>query len=130
MEDRTQQLGNIPATPPDRTLAGPGLADPNRTAMGAPMRALDADVAAGNRFALAGGASREHMLLMLRAGSAAIGRRAPLNLCLVIDRSGSMEGEPLDYVKRACAYVVDLLEPADVLSIVTFEEQVDVVMPG
>jgi len=58
------------------------------------------------------------------------GRRLPLNLCLVIDRSGSMEGEPLDYVKRACGYVVDLLEPTDVLSVVTFEEQVDVVMPA
>jgi len=54
----------------------------------------------------------------------------PLNLCLVIDRSGSMEGEPLDYVKRACGHVVDLLDPNDVLSIVTFEERVDVVMPA
>jgi Ca-activated chloride channel family protein len=94
------------------------------------MRALEMDVVGGNRYAYAGGGSREHMLMMLRAGSAATGRRAPLNLCLVIDRSGSMEGEPLDYVKRACAYVVDLLEPADVLSVVTFEEQVDVVMPA
>jgi Ca-activated chloride channel homolog len=41
-----------------------------------------------------------------------------------------MEGAPLEYVKRACGYVVDLLEPNDVLSIITFEEQVDVVMPA
>ena len=41
-----------------------------------------------------------------------------------------MEGEPLDYVKRAAGHVVDLLEPTDVLSIVTFAEQVDVVMPA
>jgi Ca-activated chloride channel family protein len=32
-------------------------------------------------------------------------------------------------VKQACAYVVDLLSPDDVLSIVTFEETVDVLMP-
>jgi Ca-activated chloride channel family protein len=54
----------------------------------------------------------------------------PLNLCLVIDRSGSMDGEPLEYVKRACSYVVDLLEPTDILSIVTFETKVDVLMPA
>jgi Ca-activated chloride channel family protein len=55
--------------------------------------------------------------------------RTPLNLCLVIDRSGSMEGPPLDYVKQACSYVVDMLTPNDILSIVTFEESVDVLMP-
>ena len=54
----------------------------------------------------------------------------PVNLALVIDRSGSMEGEPLEYVKRACAHVVDLLTPEDVLSIVTFEETVEVLMPA
>ena len=59
-----------------------------------------------------------------------MGRRAPINVCLCIDRSGSMEGEPLEYVKRACEYVVDMLEPNDILSIVTFEEQVDVLMPA
>jgi Ca-activated chloride channel family protein len=40
-----------------------------------------------------------------------------------------MEGPPLDYVKQACSYVVDLLSPDDILSIVTFEETVDVLMP-
>jgi Ca-activated chloride channel family protein len=40
-----------------------------------------------------------------------------------------MEGEPLNYVKQACGYVVDLLNPNDVLSIVTFEETVEVLMP-
>jgi Ca-activated chloride channel family protein len=41
-----------------------------------------------------------------------------------------MEGEPLEYVKRACNYVVDMLTPEDVLTIVTFEETVDIIMPA
>src|SRR5258708_39771689 len=41
-----------------------------------------------------------------------------------------MEAELLEYVKRACGYVVDLMEPSDVLSVVTFGEQVDGVMPA
>jgi Ca-activated chloride channel family protein len=87
-------------------------------------------VVPGNRYAMAAEANREHALIQLQASGLMAGRRLPLNLCLVIDRSGSMEGEPLDYVKRACGYVVDLLEPTDVLSVVTFEEQIDVVMPA
>jgi Ca-activated chloride channel family protein len=82
----------------------------------------------GNRYALYSVPTRDFLLVRLRAiGSPQI--RAPLNLCLVIDRSGSMEGEPLEYTKKACAYVVDLLEPDDILSIVTFAEDVQVVMP-
>ncbi len=138
IEDRTQQMGN-PVAPGatqqmNRTmLTGPGGTpgmDPMRTTMGAPMRALEIEAVLGSRCAYAGGASREHLLVLLKSNSANVGRRMPLNLCLVIDRSGSMEGEPLEYAKRACGYVVDLLEPSDVLSIVTFEEQVDVVMPA
>lgn len=144
MEDRTQQMGNPPGAVPvlpggatqqmNRTaLGGPGVppgVDPMRTAMGAPMRALELEAVPGSRYAFAPESSREHLMLLLKASGAMMGRRMPLNLCLVIDRSGSMEGEPLEYVKRACAYVVDLLEPNDILSIVTFEEQVDIVMPA
>jgi Ca-activated chloride channel family protein len=133
MEDRTQVMGGAPlpggATQQMNRTGLPGM-DPMKTAMGAPMRALEVESALGSRYAFTGAGSREHLLLLLRSSGAAVGRRMPLNLCLVIDRSGSMEGEPLDYVKRACGYVVDLLEPSDVLSIVTFEESVDVLMPA
>lgn len=134
----TQQMDRTVLTGPGGAGFAPGVQqppvapgmDPGRTAMGAPMRALELEALPGSRFALATGPSRDHLMLLLRSSGAQMGRRMPLNLCLVIDRSGSMEGEPLEYVKRACAYVVDLLEPTDVLSIVTFEEQVDVIMPA
>jgi Ca-activated chloride channel family protein len=114
---------------PGRTVIGAPAFDPGRTAMGAP-GGLTLQVAPGNRYAMATETGREHALIQLQSSGMMAGRRLPLNLCLVIDRSGSMEGEPLDYVKRACGHVVDLLEPTDVLSVVTFEEQVDVVMPA
>lgn len=107
----------------------PGF-DPGRTAMGTPPYALSLQVIPGNRYALAGRNSAEHALIQLDASAAAAGGRLPLNLALVIDRSGSMEGEPLDYVKRACGHVVDLLDANDVLSIVTFEDRAEVVMPA
>ncbi|HET6385179.1 MAG TPA: VWA domain-containing protein [Armatimonadota bacterium] len=104
----------------------PGVGRPGQ--VGAPSVALDC--LAGHRYALSTSSSREHFLVQIRAAETQASRRMPLNLCLLIDRSGSMDGEPLDYVKRACGYVVDLLEPTDILSIVTFETQVDVLMPA
>lgn len=112
-----------------------GFGDPNKTSMmtGLGGKALSAEIVPGRLVSMANGPAREQFLLELHAvGSAGIGipsARSPLNICLVIDRSGSMEGTPLDYVKQACSYVVDLLSPDDILSIVTFEEVVDVLMP-
>lgn len=79
---------------------------------------------------MANGPAREQFLLELTAGGIPgfQGGRTPLNLCLAIDRSGSMEGPPLEYAKHACNHVVDLLSSNDVLSIVTFEETVDLLM--
>lgn len=109
--------------------------DPNRTQMmqpgqsPAPVKGLEVEIIAGRQYALANAPSREAFLIEMKGGGGFMGTRTGLNVCLVIDRSGSMEGEPLEYVKRACCYVVDLLSPDDVLSIVTFEETVEVIMP-
>lgn len=51
-------------------------------------------------------------------------RRAPLNLVAVIDKSGSMAGEPLDLVKRSLHRVVDQLDNDDQLSIVLYGDTV------
>ncbi|HSM25840.1 MAG TPA: VWA domain-containing protein [Anaerolineaceae bacterium] len=50
--------------------------------------------------------------------------RAVLNLALVIDRSGSMSGEKLEYVKQAAAFVVDRLEENDLCALVAYDDQV------
>jgi len=52
--------------------------------------------------------------------------RAPLNISLVIDRSGSMSGEKLDNVKKAVEFVIQNLNPTDYLSIVQYDNQVEV----
>ena len=146
MEDRTQILGGVTGMPgpsggaqptmlgATRTQMGgapmPAGADPFRTQMGMTMQGLEVECVPGNRYAFGPDTSREHALVVVKAGGQQVGRRAPINICLCIDRSGSMEGPPLEYAKRACDYVVDMLEPNDILSIVTFEEQVDVLMPA
>lgn len=52
--------------------------------------------------------------------------RAPLNISLVIDRSGSMSGEKLENVKKAVEFVIQNLNPNDYLSIVQYDDNVQV----
>ena len=56
--------------------------------------------------------------------------RPAFNLAFVIDRSGSMSGEKLPYVKAAVANVVDLLEEKDRASLVVFDDEVQTVKEG
>ena len=57
--------------------------------------------------------------------------RPRLNLALVIDRSGSMaEARKLDFVKTAAHHLVDMMGPDDLLSIVTYSQQVQVPWPS
>lgn len=104
--------------------------DANRTQMAGSMQALMVECVAENSYALATSNTRQHVLVKMTGTGMAMGTRMPLNLCLILDRSGSMEGPPMDYMKRACSYVVDLLEPNDVLSIVAFTDQAEVIMPS
>jgi Ca-activated chloride channel family protein len=61
---------------------------------------------------------------------AGIGRRPRLNLSLVLDRSGSMQGEKIVRAREATAYCIDQLLPADRLSVVIFDNVVEVLIPS
>ncbi len=53
-----------------------------------------------------------------------------MNLTLVLDRSTSMRGPRLDKVKIAAQQIIDQLSPDDILSVVTFSDRADVVIPA
>ena len=55
-------------------------------------------------------------------------QRRPLNVALVIDRSGSMAGAPLRYALQAAADFVDRLTADDRLSIVVYDDAVDTLL--
>lgn len=55
---------------------------------------------------------------------------SPLNLCLVIDRSTSMKGERLQQVKQAVHTIIDNLSSEDIVSIVAFSDDAEVLVPA
>jgi Ca-activated chloride channel family protein len=56
--------------------------------------------------------------------------RNPLNLSVVVDRSGSMAGEKIAAVKTALSRLVNQLNESDRLSIVLFDDRVEVLQPS
>ncbi len=61
--------------------------------------------------------------------TAQAGRRDPLHLALVLDRSGSMSGAPLHEAKHCACHIVDQLGPADRAAIVAFDSEVELLAP-
>ncbi len=55
---------------------------------------------------------------------------APLNVCLVIDRSKSMAGIRMQHVKSAAYRIIDGCKPADLFSMVVFSDDAEVVIPA
>ena len=54
----------------------------------------------------------------------------PLNLCLVLDRSTSMQGEKLDLARAAAMEILRSLRPQDIFSVVAFSDHPDVLLPA
>lgn len=56
--------------------------------------------------------------------------RAPLNLALVIDRSGSMQGARIEGARRAAMMAIDRLAARDVVSVVSYDDRVEIEVPA
>jgi len=82
-------------------------------------------------FLPTGGAEKIYLLIEAHGGGwpKDAKERAPINLSLVLDRSGSMSGEPLLYSKKACQFVAEQMNVNDLLSLVAFDDHVRTIFP-
>ncbi len=56
--------------------------------------------------------------------------RAPVNMAIVLDRSGSMAGEKLARAREAAIKAIGLLQSGDIVAVVTYDSVVNVVVPA
>jgi Ca-activated chloride channel family protein len=57
-------------------------------------------------------------------------RESRLNLTLILDHSNSMNGTRLDKVKVAAHQIIDQLNESDILSVVTFNDRAEIIIPA
>jgi Ca-activated chloride channel family protein len=85
---------------------------------------------AWGRAPLPAAASPQAAYLLVESQAAAAPQSMPLNFCLVLDRSGSMQGAKLAAMKDATKHVIDTLTPQDIVAIVLFDDTVQVLTPA
>src|SRR4051812_31435433 len=68
-------------------------------------------------------------MVELTAPAAPVWERAPLDIALVVDRSGSMGGQKLAAVKACGAYLARRMGAGDRLAVVAYDDAIDLVAP-
>lgn len=71
-----------------------------------------------------------YALVDIKAGSGTMFGSMPANFGLVLDRSGSMDGEKMENLKEAVGYVADHLSDNDLVSVTIFDDQVETLIPN
>jgi Ca-activated chloride channel family protein len=64
------------------------------------------------------------------SGGEAKVKRLPVNINVVLDRSSSMAGQPLEQVKQAAKFLVEQVGADDFMSVTVFDHYVDTVFPA
>src|SRR5260370_31091458 len=71
-----------------------------------------------------------HLVARLSAPTQPLTQRArPTAFTVVLDRSGSISGAPIEHAKQACREVIKNLRPEDFFSLVVFDSSAEVVIP-
>lgn len=84
----------------------------------------------GNRFVPSGTTSDLVARVRIDAHAVSGARRPPINVALVVDTSGSMEGQPIADARAATEALLESLEPGDRLSVVAFHSETEMLLPS
>jgi len=85
------------------------------------------DLALDKTVLLPGNRQAAYLMIKLTAPEGKAENRPAQNLSFVIDRSGSMAGEKLEYTKKAVSFALGHLAPRDYCSIVAFDDMVSMI---
>ena len=89
------------------------------------------DVSMANPLLLAGKKQTAYMKVGLTGFTLEpAGERSPVNVALVIDKSGSMSGDKIRKAREAALMAVDRLGSEDIISVVAYANSVSVLVPA
>ncbi len=93
--------------------------------------ALQLDVGLARPVLLAGRKNVAHLRVSLIGRQVAAGGPRPgANVCLAIDRSGSMQGQKMVEARRGAISALQRLRASDIVSVVAYDDVVEVVVPA
>jgi Ca-activated chloride channel family protein len=92
--------------------------------------AIEMAGALGNRFVRAGEGNEIVARLHISALEVRGAHRPPINLALVVDTSGSMDGEPIRDARAATSALLSQLAPGDRLAVIVFHSRTEVLFPS
>ena len=101
---------------------------PPRASAAADSSALEVEMS--SPLVLTGAPRTAYLRISLRGLDHLTQDRAPVNIAIVLDRSGSMQGEKIIEAKRAAIAALDRLGRDDIVSVITYQSTVDVVVPA
>lgn len=71
-----------------------------------------------------------YLQMEIMTGNVVFKKHRPMNVCVVLDRSGSMaDDKKMDYAKKALQSLVDRLSSEDYLSIVIYDDEIETLLP-
>lgn len=79
---------------------------------------------------MAGSEETNYLKVSLTGEKANSNKHVPINLALVIDKSGSMQGDRIVKAREAAIFAVNMLNEEDTLSIVTYDYDAKVIVPA
>ncbi|MBD6616972.1 VWA domain-containing protein [Komarekiella sp. 'clone 1'] len=74
--------------------------------------------------------SQRQLAISISAIASEFDQNLPLNLCLILDKSGSMHGQPIKTVIQAVEGLIDRLKIGDRISVVAFAGSTEVIIPN
>lgn len=79
---------------------------------------------------LEGSQDHNYLKVSLTGTKQEAGKRAPINLALVIDRSTSMSGDRIEKAREAAILAINMLEDNDIISIIAYDDDAHVIIPA
>lgn len=119
-----------PRVPPPATPAAPALTVASSPPPVTAEDLLSLEASPANSGLLADKPGELVVRLRIVGKARKVGERPPMNLALVVDTSGSMEGAAIDDARAASLALLDALALGDRLALVVFHSTTEVLMPS